>query len=165
MTELKQLGKVRSATEGGEDITRQLIDLNARLVNLQAQRRVLLGLMNKATTVAASILVENQLSQVQGEIEQLSGQLRYLNDRADFGTITLSMTTAVAPPPAPQHASALWQALTRSVDAAQSVVTAVIVGAGFVIPIALLIGLVAILARRFWPGLVAKSEASTPPSP
>ncbi len=98
---LKRLGKVRSATEGGEDITRQLIDLNARLVNLQAQRRVLLGLMHKATTVAASILVENQLSQVQGAIEQLSGQLRYLHDRADFSTITLSMMAAGAPRPRP----------------------------------------------------------------
>ena len=46
----------------------------------------------------------------------------------------------------------MWQALSRSVDAAQSVVTAVIVGAGFVIPIALLVALVAMLARRFRPG-------------
>jgi hypothetical protein len=155
---LKGLGTVRSSSIGGDDVTRQLIDLNARLVNLQAQRRVLLGLMQKATTIAASILVENQLSQVQGAIEQLSGQLRYVHDRADFSTITLSMMAAGAVAPAPQHASSLWQAMTRSLDAAQSVVTAVIVGLGFVIPIALLVGLAAILARRFWPGLVAKSR-------
>jgi hypothetical protein len=155
---LKGLGTVKSSTIGGDDVTRQLIDLNARLVNLQAQRRVLLRLMQKAGTIAASILVENQLSQVQGGIEQLSGQLRYIHDRADFSTITLSMMTAGAVAPAPQHASSLWQAMTRSLDAAQSVVTAVIVGLGFVLPIALLLGLAAILARRFWPGLVAKSR-------
>ena len=125
----------------------------------QAQRRVLLRLMHKAGTIAASILVENQLSQVQGSIEQLTGQLRYVHDRADFSTITVSMMAAGAVAPAPQHASSLWQALTRSLDAAQWVVTAVIIGAGFVIPIALLLGLAAILARRFWPGQVAKSHA------
>ncbi len=156
---LKGLGTVRSSSIGGDDVTRQLIDLNARLVNLQAQRRVLLRLMHKAGTIAASILVENQLSQVQGSIEQLTGQLRYVHDRADFSTITVSMMAAGAVAPAPQHASSLWQALTRSLDAAQWVVTAVIIGAGFVIPIALLLGLAAILARRFWPGQVAKSRA------
>ena len=158
VTSLKGLGKVSSASEAGQDITRELIDLNARLVNLQAQRKVLLGLMNRATTISASIQVENELSAVQGQIEQLQGQLRYLHDRAAYSTITLSMVTAGAAPAPPQHASAMWQALSRSADAAQSVVTAVIVGAGFVIPIALLVGLVAILARRFRPGQVAESE-------
>ncbi len=156
--DLSQLGHVRSSTESGEDVSRQLVDLDARLVNLQAQRRILLGLMQKATTISGSILVENQLSQVQGQIEQLSGQLRYLHDRTDYGTVTLAMTTPAAAAAAPEHASALWQALSRSVDAAQSVMTAVIVGAGFVIPIALLVALAAVLARRFRPNLAVKGE-------
>ena len=156
--DLSQLGHVRSSTESGEDVSRQLVDLDARLVNLQAQRRILLGLMQKATTIQGSILVENQLSQVQGQIEQLSGQLRYLHDRTDYGTVTLALTTPAAAPAAPEHASALWQALSRSVDAAQSVMTAVIVGAGFVIPIALLVALAAMLARRFGPNLAVKGE-------
>ena len=156
--DLSQLGKVRSSTESGEDVSRQLVDLDARLVNLQAQRRILLGLMQKATTISGSILVENQLSQVQGQIEQLSGQLRYLHDRTDYGTVTLALTTPAAAAAAPEHANALWQALSRSVDAAQSVMTAVIVGAGFVIPIALLVGLAAVLARRFRPNLAVKGE-------
>ena len=156
--DLSQLGHVRSSTESGEDVSRQLVDLDARLVNLQAQRRILLGLMQKATTISGSILVENQLSQVQGQIEQLSGQLRYLHDRTDYSTITVAMTTPAAAAAAPEHASALWQALSRSVDAAQSVMTAVIVGAGFVIPIALLVALAAMLARRFRPNLAVKGE-------
>ncbi len=161
VTSLKGLGTVRSSHEAGQDITRQLIDLNARLVNLQAQRKVLLGLMQKAKTISASIQVENELSQVQGQIEELSGQRRYLNDRAAMSTITLTMVTAGPPPATPQHATALWQALSRSADAAQSVVTAVIVAAGFVIPIALIAGLVALLARRFRPGQVATKQESS----
>lgn len=156
--DLSQLGHVRSSSESGEDVSRQLVDLDARLVNLQAQRRILLGLMQKATTISGSILVENQLSQVQGQIEQLSGQLRYLHDRTDYGTVTLALTTPAAAPAPPEHAGALWQALSRSVDAAQSVMTAVIVGAGFVIPIALLVGVAAVLARRFRPNLAVKGE-------
>jgi hypothetical protein len=162
ITTLKGLGKVHSVTEGGQDISHQLVDLNARLINLKTQRQVLLGLMQKATTVAASIQVENELAQVQGQIEQLTGDLRYLNDRAAMSTITLSMMTTTPPAATPQHATALWQALARSANATVAVVTAMIVGAGYVLPIALIAGLIALLARRLWPSQGAQEVSRTP---
>ncbi len=162
MGQLEGLGKVRAASHHGQDVSRQLVDLSARLVNLKAQRHVLLGLMNRAQTIDASIKVENQLSAVQGQIEQIQGEQRYLHDRAALGTITLTMSLPVAAPPPAEHPSALRQALSRAVDATQTVVTAVIVGLGFILPIALIGGLVLILVRRFWPALLGRPHIQMP---
>jgi hypothetical protein len=142
------LGAVRSEQVSGEDVGQQLVDLSARARNLRAQSRALIRLMNRAVTVSDTIKIQNELFDIQGQIEELDGRLRYLHDQADMSTITMLL----APPPAAHHhpgqATAIGSALRRSWQRATDVVTAVIVGAGVVIPIALL-ALVALLAGRW----------------
>ena len=95
-------------------------------------------LMDRAVTVTDTIRVQNELSQVQGQIEQIQGRLRYLHDQADLSTITVSLREAGAH--APGQPTAIGSAFRRGWDHAVSVVTAVIAGAGVVIPLALLAG-------------------------
>ena len=52
-------------------------------------------------SVTDTIRVENELSQVQGQIEQIAGRLRYLHDQADMSTITVSLKQAGAAATAP----------------------------------------------------------------
>jgi Domain of unknown function (DUF4349) len=145
--EINDIGQVRSEAVRGRDVGQQFVDLNARLVNLNAQERVLRRLMSRAQTVAASILVENELSQVQLQIEQVTGQIRYLQNRTSLSTIAVAVGEAGAAPVVHHHASALWKAGRQAVDGAIAVVGAVIVGLGYVIPLALLAA-VALAALR-----------------
>ncbi len=87
LNEIKGLGTVMNLTVSGYDVTEEYVDLEARLRNLQAQEKVLLGLMEEAETVADSIEVQRELSIVQGDIEVLRGRLNYLDDRVSFSTI------------------------------------------------------------------------------
>ena len=133
----------------GEDVGQQLVDLSARARNLRAQSRALIRLMNQAVTVSDTIKIQNELFDIQGQIEELDGRLRYLHDQADMSTITMLL----AQPAAAHHhhrtsRRAIGSALRRSWQRATDVVTAVIVGAGVVIPVALL-ALVALLAGRW----------------
>jgi hypothetical protein len=143
-------GAGRGALEqvSGEDVGQQLVDLSARARNLRAQSRALIRLMNQAVTVSDTIKIQNELFDIQGQIEELEGRLRYLHDQADMSTITMLL----APPAAMHHhtgqATAIGSALRRSWQRATDVVTAVIVGAGVVIPVALL-ALVALLVGRW----------------
>jgi hypothetical protein len=129
---------VRSEAVQGRDVSQQFVDLNARLVNLRAQERVLRGLMHRAATVSGSILVENELSQVQLQIEQATGQVLYLQNRASLSTIAVTVVQAGAAPVVHHHAGALWKAGRRAVEATVAVVGAVIVGLGYLVPLALL---------------------------
>lgn len=135
--ELKGLGEVKRERVAGQDVGQEFVDLRSRLRNYEAQEAVLLGLMQKASTVGASIRVQRELSGVQLEIEQLQGRIDYLEDQTEFGTITLDLVQAGVAPPKP--ASAIAKAWANAKDTFVGVVSAVIVGAGFVLPIALLL--------------------------
>ncbi len=142
------LGTVRSQQQSGEDVGQQLVDLSARARNLRAQSRALIRLMNQAVTVSDTIKIQNELFDIQGQIEELDGRLRYLHDQADMSTITMLLAPPAAVHHHPGQPTAIGSALRRSWQRATDVVTAVIVGAGVVIPIALL-ALVALLAGRW----------------
>jgi len=142
------IGSVRSQQVSGEDVGQQFVDLSARARNLRAQSRALIRLMNQAVTVGDTIKIQNELFNIQGQIEELDGRLRYLHDQADMSTITMLLAQPAAAHHHAGHATAIGSALRRSWQRATDVVTAVIVGAGVVIPVALL-ALVALLAARW----------------
>jgi len=135
----------------GQDVSQEFVDLRARLVNLQAQEKVLLRLMDQAQTIADSIRVENYLQNVEFQIEDVQGRIFYLQNRTSMSTITIALHEAGKKPAPPQHASAIWKAGERSLGAAMAVVTSVIVGAGLVIPISILALLALLVGRRLAP--------------
>jgi hypothetical protein len=144
---LEQLGRATHETVSGQDVTQQFVDLSARLGNLQSQETALRRLMRRAQTVSDTIRVQNVLQGVELQAEQTQGELNYLRNRASLSTISVDLTEAGARPAPPAHAGALWKAGVRSLHAATAVVTTVIVGAGIVIPVAVLVLLAVLLGR------------------
>jgi hypothetical protein len=158
---------VTAETVTGQDVSQQFVDLRARLVNLRAQERVLLRLMDRAQTIAESIRVENYLQNVEFQIEDVQGRMLYLQNRTSMSTISVALQEAGKKPAPPQHASAIWKAGERSLGAALAVVTSVIVGAGLVIPISILALLALLVGRRLAPlapHLRLRSAAGPSPS-
>jgi hypothetical protein len=142
---------VAAESRTGQDVSQQFVDLHARLVNLGAQERVLLRLMDRAQTISESIRVENYLQQVEFQIEDVQGRIMYLQNRTSMSTITVALHEAGKKPAPPQHASAFWKAGERSLGAAQAVVTSVIVGAGVVVPLSILALIALLVGRRLAP--------------
>jgi len=144
---IERLGSVRDESVSGRDVTSQVVDLHARLVNAEAQRQVLLRLMTRATTIAGSIAVENQLQAVELSIEELQGELRQLSNQTSLATITVDLMQNGTPKAAP--AGTLGGSFGRSVRAAEHVVAAVVVGLGYVVPI----GAIALAVYGCWRAL------------
>ncbi|WP_135363502.1 DUF4349 domain-containing protein [Halosimplex halophilum] len=94
-------GTVLSADSNTKDVTDQLVDLNARLENLRAQRDRLRSLYDSANTTADLLEVGEQLSEVQGEIERLEAQKRSLRDRVSFSTVRVELREPRPDPVAP----------------------------------------------------------------
>jgi len=93
LAELKQLGRADQESQSGEEVTKQYVDLAARLKNSRATEERLLGVLRNNTGKVKDVLeVENEISRVRGEIEGMEADQRALQGRIDFATITLSVT-------------------------------------------------------------------------
>ncbi|MEP7190843.1 MAG: DUF4349 domain-containing protein, partial [Roseiflexaceae bacterium] len=91
--------KVLARTVGGDDVTEEFVDLEARLGNLEATRDRLQSFLDKAITVDDALKVNQSLSDLQGQIEQLKGRKKFLQNSASLSTIsvTLSPLPTIAP--------------------------------------------------------------------
>lgn len=98
IVEFKKLGKLQNINISGTDVTEEYVDLESRLKNLRAQEAILLRLMEKATSIADTIIVETRLSEVQMQIEQLTGRKNFLDNRISFATIELNLFEPAAQP-------------------------------------------------------------------
>ncbi len=135
------LGRERGLQVRGQDVTGTITDLEARLRNLRAQEVVLLDLMRRATTIADSIAVQQQLSQNQEQIEQLDGQRRALADQTTFATLVVSVSPHGAPAAGGDSPPTWGSAWSDAVDAAAAVTGGVLIVLGALLPIAALAGL------------------------
>jgi hypothetical protein len=71
------------------DVTEQLVDLNARIENLQRQRDQLRTLYDRANETEELLAIQDQLSDVQGEIERLQAQRQSLRQQISYSTLTV----------------------------------------------------------------------------
>lgn len=85
--------KVVSAKTGSSEVTGQVLDLDARIANLRATEQALQAIMAKATKISDILEVQNQLTGVQGQIEQLSTAEAQLRDQAALATLTVLFQT------------------------------------------------------------------------
>jgi Domain of unknown function (DUF4349) len=96
---LRGLGsKVLAEQSQSQDVTGQVVDLGARITNLQATEKALQAIMDRATKIADVLAVQSQLTDVRGQIELLSTQKAHLQEQASFSTLTV--TYSLKPPPA-----------------------------------------------------------------
>ena len=147
--QLSKLGKVQNEHISGNDVSAQYVDLQARLANEEAQRNAMLALLGRAQSVSDIIAVQNQLGQITQQIEQLKGQIAYIEHNTTYSTVSVSVTEAGAP--VQQVPNDSWGFASALTDAAHNFVTTInyiIVGIGAVGPIVILLGLGYLLWRR-----------------
>jgi hypothetical protein len=137
--ELKALGvSVAHESIEGQDVTAQFVDLKARLEILQARKDALVTLLHRATTLETILRLQNVVDDVLTRIEELKGQVSLINDQTSKATISVTMRekgVALAPP---VETPSLGSALSHGVAGFLSVVYLVVVGLGYLVPLAII---------------------------
>jgi hypothetical protein len=83
---------VFNENENAQDVTAQYVDLDARLTAAKAEEQAYLEILKKSGTIEDTLAVTQQLSQVRAQIEQLQGQMRYMNDQTSYATLSITLT-------------------------------------------------------------------------
>ena len=89
-------GEVVAESTRESDVTRQIIDLEARIANLEASRRRT-ARSSSARSGWNILAVQSRLDQVRGEIEQLNAQLQDIEGAADLSTLAVTLIPAAEP--------------------------------------------------------------------
>lgn len=91
MEDAKAEGRLEYVRTNTTDVTDQLVDLEARLSNLRAERERLRTLYEEAEDTEDVLAVGERLSEVQGEIERLEARTQSLEDRVAFSTVRVDV--------------------------------------------------------------------------
>jgi hypothetical protein len=151
------------------EVTDQIVDLDARIRNLRASETALVRHASEAARVSDLLEIEARLSEVRGQIEQLTAQRQNLSDRAAFATLDVTFGTEIL---AIQVAAEQWDPQTEVDRAGASLLNVLqaltTVGIWFVIVwvpvlaiLALVLGIVVFVARRL--GFLRRREQPIPP--
>jgi hypothetical protein len=103
---MRKLGKkIIAEHSDSQSVGGQIVDLQARIANLKVSEKAIQAIMDKATTIADVLTVQQRLSDVQGQIEELTAQLAGLTDQSAYSTLTVIFevpTPGASPTPTPQ---------------------------------------------------------------
>lgn len=89
---LRSLGELKNQNVTSEDVTKQYVDLMARLKNSQALEERLVKLMKEKKGEIKDLLeVEKELANTREKIERLQGEIKYYDNLASLATLTLDI--------------------------------------------------------------------------
>jgi Domain of unknown function (DUF4349) len=92
LDEIRKLsGRVISESVKGQDVTEEFIDVEARLKTKKALESQFLEIMKQGKTVEDALSVQRELADVRGEIEQIEGRKRFLENQSSLSTIKLRL--------------------------------------------------------------------------
>ncbi len=158
-----------------DDVTGKVADIGARITSFQATERALQAIMVQATKIADILAVQAQLTDVQGQIEQLTADRKHLTEQAAYSTLTvgfgLKEQAVVATTSSFDPTSEVDRAGARLIHLLQKVVTVAIwfaiVWLPFLVGLAIVVLIGYFLARRFGrrhfgPGSAGPESVGTP---
>jgi len=104
----KQGGQLQSFTESVQDVSNDYVDTQSRLKNLRVEQQRIQELLSRAQALGDVIVLEQKLSDIEGQIENIEQHLNQLTGQVTFYTVTLTLQPSDTASPAP--ATTGWNA-------------------------------------------------------
>lgn len=125
----KQLGDVSSIALRHDDVTGQRVDLDARVVALQASVDRLTTLMKAASSTSDLLEAEGELTSRQADLDSLRAQRAQLGDQISYATLAVSLA-AEFESPSPGFVASVRHGWHTLLSFTQSLISVV----GFLLP-------------------------------
>jgi hypothetical protein len=160
-------GDVTAEATREQDVTGSVVDLEARIRNLDASEAQYRSLLDRATDIEDILTIQSRLDEVRGQIEQMQAQLDQLSELANLATLTVTLVPAEAPV---EEAAAAWDpgkildnAVAALVGLGQAVAAAAIWLVILGLPLAVVLGILVWIGLRVTPLARRRPSASEHP--
>ncbi len=88
---VKENANITSTTETADDITLSYVAVESRMKALETEQTRLLELLAKAENMEEILLIEERLTKVRTELEEVTSQLRVYDNQVSYGTVFLTI--------------------------------------------------------------------------
>ena len=132
MDDLGEIGRTEHADRSSEDVTTEVIDVQARVATQEASLAELRRLMRRAVDLGDMIRLESEIATRQAALESMKAQEKYLADQTALSTITVHLRTPSVEPEEDEEGGFLvglkkgWSALTAVLVTSATVAGAIL---------------------------------------
>ncbi len=92
MVSAEENGKITSKTEMQQNVTLEYVDIESRISAYKTEKATLTNLLEKAASLENVLAIQERLSEVNYQIENFTAQLRVLENRVSYSTVTLHIS-------------------------------------------------------------------------
>lgn len=153
------MGSVIRMSESMQDVTTNYIDVQARISSLEAQRDRLAELRKQAASLEDLMAIENRMSDVQYQLDNYMGQMKYLERQVSYSTVYLNLREVVTYTPANTFGSRLKRAMTGTWSDFFAVMGDILIGVIYLIPYLLILAVIVFGGKAFWRNIRRKRAA------
>ena len=89
ITSAGKSGTITSKTESQQNVTLEYVDLESRIEAYKTEKQTLTNLLEKAESLDNVLAIQERLSEVNYQIESYTSQLKVLENRVSYSTVTL----------------------------------------------------------------------------
>lgn len=174
IADLDSIGKRRTASQGTEDVTSQVVDIDARLTTAQASLDRVRKLLENATDLGDVLSLESQLTERETLVEQYQAMKRAIDERVSLATLRVQLS--LSPEPAAKAVVAAKSSSTPSIGKAFKtgwngfikMLAALLIFIGYTAPFLVTLAIVAavlvpITRRRLRRSQAQRSRSTAPP--
>jgi hypothetical protein len=175
VADLDSIGISRTASQGTEDVTGQVVDIDARLVTAQASLDRVRKLLENATDLGQVLSLESQLTERETLVEQYTAMKRALNDRVSLATLRVQLSLSPEPVKAPvvhegSTKPTIGKAFRTGWNGFLKALAAILIFIGYTAPYIVMLAIAAavllpISRRRRLPAVQRSRSVAPPPPP
>ena len=147
---LAALGREESRGFSADDVTQQVVDLDAQIASQQASVDRTRALLARAQTVGEIVSIEGELAKRESALGTLQARKRNLAELAALSTITAHLLGPNAPAPVTDDDSSFVAGLKTGWHGFLSAMTVILAVPGFLLPFAVVFAVPAAVVWFFW---------------
>lgn len=155
LTKAGEGGNITSITENQQNVTLEYVDMESRISAFKTERETLTKLLEEAASLENVLAIQERLSEVNYEIENYTAQLRVLENRVSYSTVTMRIreverVTEEEPSLGTQIKNRFSDNLEELGDVLRNLVIDVVGGIPVILPVAAIAAVAIVIIRKLW---------------